>query len=500
MADNKKILPEPVSGANLGFNQGAAEETYTGKETVNGGQLFTGDVDTVTGTRQETFVQGQRGVLGIDDEVNKVTQGSDDIRDSMTIANNNLSEAGQMTDDDQAAADGAVDIDAEFENLKEMSANINTFTNQDNEAIADAEAAERARFAPLIEEAQERARQGMAESTVATGRKGGFMRARYAGQAALGETRGDVGYRGAGGKLELVESAFQRNIDNLKAQQQRAISLAKSAARQAIQSKKSADFDRAQKIFDTARQLREDQRAMDAAKAKAVADAREEEREEVRFQVETIQSIIETQGEVAEGQEFQIGDQTFVGTKVPDEEKAFFSGSNIISLMTSLPAGQEQTIEDPNTGTEFTIVGLKDPTTVQATDDQGNLSIIDKRTGQVLSKVQGVGKTKTQAPSVSLTMQADTRAIKQSITNNLESARDSETGNISEADYANQYLTFVNSDLGDVGDFRAQYPPNMYFSEEDAKEINKVFSEAEANTSALKDDDDDAFEFKPVGE
>ena len=280
MAEVKKVLPVPVTGAELGFNQGAAEETFINKEIVDGGQIFSGATDPATGQTFESFVPG---VVGVDDNVNKVTEGSDGLRDNATVANNNLKTLDNTETNAQNEADDAIDFDAEFEDLRQMSADIGRFTSQDNDAIADAEAAERARFAPLIEDAKERGRQGLAESTVAAGRRGGFQRARIAGQAALGPTQGDVGYRGAGGKLELVESAFQRNVDDLKAQQQRAISLAKSATRAAIRSQKTEDFNRATKIFEAARQLEDDKNKVKAARVKAVADLRAEEREKIKL-------------------------------------------------------------------------------------------------------------------------------------------------------------------------------------------------------------------------
>jgi len=80
----------------------------------------------------------------------------------------------------------------------------------------------------------------------------------------------------------------------------------------------------------------------------------------------------------------------------------FFSGSNIISLMKELEVGQTETITDPNTGTEFTISGLSQPTantqlfrSVDQNTGNETFTTIDKNTGQIINQEisKGTGST-----------------------------------------------------------------------------------------------------------
>lgn len=74
--------------------------------------------------------------------------------------------------------------------------------------------------------------------------------------------------------------------------------------------------------------------------------------------------------------------KVYTGIK-QSEVDPFFSGSDIVSLMKTLPSGTTQTLTDPNTGEEYTITGLStdDPTmkTMQATDAYGNVTITSYR-------------------------------------------------------------------------------------------------------------------------
>jgi hypothetical protein len=184
----------------------------------------------------------------------KISEGSDEINDQATNLTNDLGKLDTKTDIDQ----GGVDLGAEFEALKAMGANINLTNDSELKQIEDAGTSAGSGFDSLIKDARDKARFGQAENVVATGRRGGFQRARFAGEAALGPTQGDVGYEGSGGKLEYSASAYQRNIDDLISQRNRAISLAKASAREAIAKGKEADFTRAKDILEYARKLKED--------------------------------------------------------------------------------------------------------------------------------------------------------------------------------------------------------------------------------------------------
>lgn len=376
------------------------------------------------------------------------------------------------------------DIGAEFENLKEMNANIRKINTDELAQIDEAGKAAGAEYNELIRDAQDSAKYGQAANIVATGRRGGFQRARYAGEAALGPTVGDVGYEGSGGKLEYTRSAYQRNINALKDQQSRAIALAKQSARAAIQSGKEADFTRASSILDFARKLRDDQRQEEQDMFNNMFNLQQESRQQTATEFGIIKDIPEGKTIVVNGQEF-------TGIAIPESEKAFFSGSNIISLMNALKKGETQEITDPNTGTVFTVSGLSDPDTVTATDDQGNVSVIDKMTGDVISKAIGAGKTKTQAANVTLNMAAAEKGAKQEIVDNLNSARDPQTGKVTPDAYVSQFTTFLLNNLGDVGAFRASFPPSLYLSPAEAKAVNEELATAEAGLSTLTKDQEE---------
>ena len=92
----------------------------------------------------------------------------------------------------------------------------------------------------------------------------------------------------------------------------------------------------------------------------------------------------------------------------------FFKGSDIISLMKELPAGQTQELTDPSSGKTYSITGLQQEKDtplkqIESVDDRGNLRIVnlDTKTGKVISveEVGNVGKTKTGPTTVILNQQ-----------------------------------------------------------------------------------------------
>jgi hypothetical protein len=218
---------------------------------------------------------------------------------------------------------------------------------------------------------------------VATGRRGGFQRTRYAGEAALGPTVGDVGYEGSGGKLEASASAYRRNIDALEAQKMRAIDLAKAQARQAIRTGKQQDFDNTKNILDFARQLDKDLKEADQQKFENEFKTKQEQRlaDESNFNI--ISKIPAGESQVING-------RTYEGIAVKEVDP-FWTSASIVSLMKELPAGKTQVIDNPITGEKITITGFKiiEPNTQvfksvnQNTKDE-TFTTIDKNTGKIL--------------------------------------------------------------------------------------------------------------------
>lgn len=267
------LLRNPLTGqtVNKGNYETKTADDWTAQgykpvlsRVENGGELFYQDEG--NGKQWQNFVQRPAGysnnsVIGVSD-VPKITEGSEEINDEVINLNNDMAGLDDKTEVNQ---DG-FDVNAEFEKWKNEYESTKLINQSELDQINEAGTAAGQEFDPLIRDAQDRAKFGQDANVVATGRKGGFQRARYAGEAALGPTQGDVGYEGSGGKLEYSASAYQRNIDDLITQKNRAISLAKASAREAIKSGKEADFARTKEILTFARQLKQDQEAAEQQK------------------------------------------------------------------------------------------------------------------------------------------------------------------------------------------------------------------------------------------
>ena len=216
-------------------------------------------------------------VIGIDNNNNNIDQGTDEIEDKLNILSSQEKEAGQTGEVDTSGVDlgsAYADLQEEYESSRRLSESEIQAIEEEQERIVSGQ------YDPLISEAQEREKFGQAKNIVATGRRGGFQRTRYAGEAALGATVGDVGYEGSGGALEESRSAYQRNINNLKDQKARALSLAKAQAKQAALSGKANDFAAATKMFELAKQMDAEARDKEQQMWDNMFKMRQEERAE----------------------------------------------------------------------------------------------------------------------------------------------------------------------------------------------------------------------------
>ena len=102
--------------------------------------------------------------------------------------------------------------------------------------------------------------------------------------------------------------------------------------------------------------------------------------------------------------------------------------------MKELPEGQTQEIEDPNTGEIYTIRGLKsedpDIKTIQSYNDAGELTITSYRlnpdgTFDIINQQTGgkIGKTKTQASSITLQLNQQQQGALGDASTRLEASR-----------------------------------------------------------------------------
>ncbi len=377
-----------------------------GKEETDKGTLFFGERDPVTGKRQERFAPG----LTTESAPSFLDGGQDlNISQGSEILESEKIKTDQDIADTETEVDQGVDFASRFKELEEERQRIREVTDEDLKQIEEAGAEVKGEFETIIAEVEESKRQGLAKDLIRRGERGGLLSSQIIGEAVKAPIVSG-GFIGAGGALERTKSAFDTQISNLRVKQRSAIDAAKAAARKAIKEGKTEDFKASRDLLDLARGIKSDIEKAEIEKRNVSLREQAEERTAAKFPFEQIQLIADTLESVLEGQEFTIGDQVFVGTKVPEEEKAFFSASNIVSLMGQLTEGETITLPpDPVTGRIWTVSGTKDPATVSAFDDQGNLSVIRKDNGEVISKAIGVGKTKAAPSNVSVNFPRQTQ-------------------------------------------------------------------------------------------
>lgn len=409
-----------------------------------------------------------------------VDQGTDNLRGNLS----GLDFLGQETQKLLEEKASSPDLSASLATLTAQRNAINSYSQQDLSAIEEAGRAAGLEYDPLITEAEKAKRFGMPKATVAAGERGGFMNTQFSGAAALVPTEGGS-WVGAGGELERIKSVYDDNISKLQANKQQAIAQAKIAARQAIRTGKQDDFNTAKSLYELARQSHQDTIDLQAKKLNALNNYSQEKRAETTSSYNIMKDI-------PLGQSVTINGETFEGIAVPDAEKAFFTGSNIIELMKSLPEGTSEVIKDPNTGIEYTIMGLskEKPDYYQATDDKGNVTFIDKTTLEPVRKVMGIGKTKTQAANVTLNLtQGQSEAI------SAAASRLNTSKGIKKPD--NSGDTFWNTDVyidernkygatpgADTKDFDLQYSWNLNPTDPNANRILNSIGQAPKKKSA----------------
>lgn len=325
-------------------------------------------------------------------------QPSQGTAETIRTDNSILDNLGQQVENFTQETATSPDLSSALSGLLTQRDELKTITQSELDAINQEGSAAGSEYDALIADAQEAKRFGLPKAIVGAGERGGFMNTQFAGAAALTPIQGG-GFVGAGGELERIKSVYDNNIQKVRIAKQQAIDTAKIAARKAILSGKKDDFNTAVSLYELARQSHQDALDLQSKKINALTAYQQERRAGVKSTYDIIKDI-------PEGQTVTIEGQTFTGIAVPDATKAFFSGSDIVSLMKALPEGSLQTITDPNTGTEYTIAGLskEQPDYLTATDDRGNVTFVDKNTLEPVKTVMGIGKTKTQAANVTLNM------------------------------------------------------------------------------------------------
>jgi len=202
---------------------------------------------------------------------NNVNDVKNQATDLVNTVNNLDNLGGTLSDIEKAykaATEGNTKIQTQFDELNNVRKSLGILTAGEEADVTRAGELAAAEFVPLINEATESKRKGMPVATIAAGERGGFMSTQMAGAAALAPTQGGT-FVGAGGELENIKSVYDNNIANVKAKQLQAKNAAMAAAKQAILTGKSADFNAAKSLLDTARLLNTD--ALNLANEKVTA-------------------------------------------------------------------------------------------------------------------------------------------------------------------------------------------------------------------------------------
>ena len=213
------------------------------------------------------------GELGLKDKSGGVN-GSDNVRgDRARFENefNNLRGSLDTTNLDGLNTFGQSAVGKErLAALDQQQRNLGNFSQQQQGTIRSAGESAGSRFDPLIQQAQESARQGKPKAKIGAGEIGGFMNTQFAGAAALNTVAGDT-FAGAGGEIERINSAFDLNISNIQAQKQSAILQAEQAAKTAIRTGKQQDLSAATNLFGIAKQLFDDENNLVFKKVDAIS-------------------------------------------------------------------------------------------------------------------------------------------------------------------------------------------------------------------------------------
>jgi len=173
------------------------------------------------------------------------------------------------TDGSQFMTDGLSD-------LKKMRDSLGILSEEEKSQIEAQAQATGEEFNVLIRQAEEEKRQGMAKSLVGAGERGGFMNTQFAGVSAVSPTEGGS-FVGAGGYLETVKSAYDRNIDDLKSKRVSAMQAARVAAETAIRTGKKDDYNIAQNYLQTAKDIFVTQNQLAREKVDAISKAKQAE-------------------------------------------------------------------------------------------------------------------------------------------------------------------------------------------------------------------------------
>jgi len=385
--------------------------------------------------------------------------------------------AGEGVAGDGTNLPSSIDIDTDipditssdvFTSREEFESRLETETQSIEDRIAAEEDKKRQlimdRFAPLIAEAEEY-REDITDAT-----EGQFATKRRLSTAALSFVQHQRGQ--AQKKVDEIVSAREQALAQLD------LTMADKLQKE-IDAWKDQEFKWAQ--FELQLQTTQFQQAMSVAGLKL--DLKADQRAEQSQLFDIVTKKYDIIKDIPEGETVTIDGMTFTGI-AGGASDPFFTGSNIVSLMKSLPQGETTTITDPNTGREFTLTGLAS-TIVTATDDSGNVTGINKNTGEELWRVAGAGKTKSSGPSTTIYMNDQMKGALGDASAVLEASK-GDDGFYNTETFRNERLKFAQTTGGDTSTFddtfRRGLNPNdpsakIYFSKSELEVASDVWTE-----------------------
>lgn len=149
--------------------------------------------------------------------------------------------------------------EALLQQFLERQRDIGDLSVSEQNSIDAAGRAAGAAYDPIIAEAKEEKKQGMAKGLIAGGQSGGFLNSQIAGVAAFTPTQGGT-FVGEGGSLYRLQDRYIGAIANLESKKLAAIQDAMVQRTKAIRTGKGEDLDRMKQAFDMAMQIDREKR------------------------------------------------------------------------------------------------------------------------------------------------------------------------------------------------------------------------------------------------
>lgn len=339
-------------------------------------------------------------------ETEQISQGTEGIRDDRKLVKAEADDALAGLDAVQGLAQ--TDLRGRLADLDKLVEESRTLSETDLTDIERAGTTAGAAFDPLIAEARESKRQGLAKAVVGTGERGGFESTQFAGQAALTPIEEGT-FVGAGGELSKIKGQLDLNIQKLQVAKQQAIESARAAASMAKRTGKREDAALAANLLDKARQVFDaEQNAVErridiAGKLQDMRQAAVSFNQDVQDRtLSDIEKLVAVGGDIPDelrGQVEEVMGEGFVdkfasaskaASEAQNEQDEVAAAKEVIDILAKLPEGRTITLK----GTVYEGVKSVNPQTqiFKSLDASGQEVFItlDKRTGDIIGTAQGV--------------------------------------------------------------------------------------------------------------